>query len=1059
MAFHVYPDPQDKPQNIGSGGSHTFDIQQFTPEMVIRVALFAPGSSPTTPTFKVQAGTGDPVTADINATSAIFSAPGSNIADYVGDLGLLVQESGNIYALTISVSASSTWKLTITNNDASPRDFTVVVADSPDDSKRPWVDIDTSLNFDVLVNEGGAATPLALKIRNMGTGVLNVSALNKGGADAAKFTPDALAPVLPNSEIGVNIALTPQTAIGPLAATLTAATNDSTAKMAAGHNSLANLTAVVRRLEVAFLLDASGSMAYGPGGEHAPENSTRWTLLKSGVAAALNVLKNFGDGKGSFAIGMYPDISPYPKHPTDPVGPGVVPVLSPSAADITAGASSTAVPIDASNVTNAINTHIEAHSPRENGGATPIGRGIAQGISTLPSAFGYFDPSVAARNYNRRYAILMSDGNHNSDPPKPLDFYPGGPLPSFQAKGVKALTIAYGSDTATQMLPNKPLLKEISAKAGGTAAYFHDADLDVGTAAITTFIKATVLAGLSLDTLADPTGVLTPANPVLKRQVPVAAHDNKVSFIVSWASPNPRRIRVQVQTPLGELLETAQPGVTVDHNVRFQMLTISSDFLHNKADPGKPRHGTWTLLLTLNPNENHESDKIGEQYDYQVLIDSRLKLVVSLDQHGYAAGEPIKLSARLLLDGVGVPNAAVTLSRVVPTSSLHNFLGKSPLSDGEYREWAGSQRSNPDIDSIAIKASALAAKGIRYSKSTNTDTIPLLDPNGVGTYSGATPNTSVPGTYRFTVTAVGALPDGTLFRREQGVDVLVTVRPELDFSPISVEYGKIVQGGTTFSTATITVRPSDRFGNVVLLDPSIDPTIAFTASVGDFQGPIVDHHDGSYTQTLVYPLGASPSVGVKVGDVDLKPITPLVPMHHLRFVDRVFGFAPGREAAPSMNQHEDPHACVGDPSARVSPTFVSLGAGGSLVVGIGGHYILPARGNEDITVFVRPDFPLRPYSVQVMHGDHFDHCVWEEIGRSPGVTQSFSLRKSLLHSASAIRIVDRSHAVKNADGTPSHTPGVSIVAVGVRHVEEGEGDLDDLVLRWLKHIGHVLFGG
>ncbi len=1069
MAFHVYPDPQIKPRNIVNTGSYTFDVEQFTPKMVIRVAMFAPGVviPPTSiPTLKVQADTGDAVTVTDSAggTHEVFSKPGTDNTYLVGEVGLLSVEGGNVYAFTIDVKSSTTWKVTITNNDVSPRDFTLVVGDSDAESKQPWVDFDLGLNFDVLVNEGGAGSSLALKVRNMGTGLLTFTSFDKGGADAAKFTLEPTVSLLPNTGTAINVELTPQTSIGPLGATLTVKTNDNTAipgVVPAGHNSFVNLTSTVRRLEVAFLVDASGSMARGPLGDIVSENSTRWTLLKGGLAAALTVLKNFGAGKGNFAVGMFPDISSFPKHPTDPhVAP--FPAPSPSAADITAGPANSAVPLDAGHVDNAIMSEMEAHSPREYGGATPMGKGIELAITKQPNIFGYFDPSSNARKYNRRWAVIMSDGNHNSDPPKPQDFLTGGQYPSFGTKNVTTLTIAYGSDNAVEMVVNKDLLKQIAGDGGGGAGAvrFHDADLDIGTAAVMTFVKATILAGLSLDTLADPVGVLTPASPVVKRQVPITSHDSKTSFVVAWATFNAHRIRVQVQTPLGEILEAPQPGVTVDENPRFRMITVSREFIHNEADPANPRFGTWTLILTLDKSSFNEGAPAGhgtEQYDYQVLLESRLKLRASFDQNGYSAGDPIKISAELLLDGVGVPNAAVTLTRVFPGSSLYNFLGKSPLSEGEYKEWVAQQKSNPDIDSIALKAGALAAKGIKYTKSTSTDAIPLLDPAGVGIYSGVTPNTSVPGTYRFTAVAVGALPDGTMFRREQGVDVLVTVQADPAFSPIDTQYGQVVQGGTTFTTATVTVRPGDRFGNVILIDPSVDPTVGFTTSIGDFPGPIVDHHDGSYSSTAVYPLGTTPTVGVTVGGVDLTPGLTLAAIHHLKFVDRVYGLAPGREASMGMNQHTDPRACLGDPSTRPAPSFLSLGAGGSVVVGIGGHYMLPARGNDDVTVFIQPDQPLRPYAVQVMHGDHFEHGLWEEIGRSPGVTRSFSLRKSLLDSASAIRIVDLSRAVKNADGTPSQTPGVSVLAVGVRHIEAGDGDFDDLVVGWLKRVGHALF--
>jgi hypothetical protein len=175
----------------------------------------------------------------------------------------------------------------------------------------------------------------------------------------------------------------------------------------------------------------------------------------------------------------------------------------------------------------------------------------------------------------------------------------------------------------------------------------------------------------------------------------------------------------------------------------------------------------------------------------------------------------------------------------------------------------------------------------------------------------------------------------------------------------------------------------------------------------------------------------------------------LEPVGDLHFVDKVYRFTVGAEAAPGANQHTNPDACLGDFTKKATPGFVSLGAGGSLVVGFSGHYAVDDGRGNGITVFIDPDQPLRAYSVDAHHGD--DDDGWFEIGQSPGVTQTFSLRRhNRLPTARAVRIRDRSGQIRNPDGTPSASPGVSVMAVGARRIERGDGDLDDLILEWLK---------
>jgi hypothetical protein len=1054
MAFDVYPLAHTAPLNIGAGVSTptSLSTERRSAElpnniMYIRVAIIG---SAIAPTFTLQAGAGDPV--QVPSAFGIYDQPG-NMGHYVGD-SYLTPEANGVYLIKVlfdaAMTTASNWKLTIKNNDGAPRNFTFVVASSDGEARQSWIDMNTNLTatpFEVLITEAGAFT---LRVFNYGTGDLTSLGGTLTGPDAGKFTFVApVTPVTPNGLVDVPVKLAAVGSPATLSATLTVASNDPFPQVVAtpSHNSIVAISGKVEQLEIAFMLDGSGSMAFSPGGSSIIStlpNNTRWGMLKSAAEAALTALGNHASGKGKFGVGVYPDITPFPAHASDAYG-GPFPVPSPSAADFGALTDISVANIKA--VADSTTGTLEQHFVREWGGATPMGAGIAHSIGPKDGTkpWGYFSSDPTAVSTNRRWLILMTDGNQNSGQ-DPSDFYAGAG--SFQAKNIQVAAIGYGNPVADAgaaiIAPvNDALLKSIvTAGFNGTVTRYHFVNAADNTDLTTSFIKTLFLDGLQFDTTVDPGGVLTATNPTVSRQISISQYDRKLSFVVAWTTYNAQRLQVQVITPLGEVIEDVGHGYTIDFNPRFRMFTFDQDFLQNVAKPSQPRYGTWTLIITLNEIilqvvEDPAAAVDSEIYDYQVIVDSRLRLRSQLNQTTYAPGDSINVSALVTLDWLGIPNVSVTLSRVIPGTAHLNWLAGSAVTADEYNQVATAQQKDPDIDSLGIKQLALAAKGVRYTPVVNSDVVNMVDPDGKGIYVAGLANTALPGSYPFMITAVGALPDGTLFRREQPVNIELVVQPDPKFTIFHVDYGIFTQGGQTMTRATMTVRPLDRFGNVVLLDPQFDPSLLFTSTGGVFEGPIVDNHDGSYTRILDYPSGQTVGVGVIVGGVAVVPSVPLVNISGLTFVDKVFTFTLGREATPGANQHRDPNACLGNFTTKTPPVFVSLGGRGSIVVGYSDRHIVGQGGSDDITVFVAPDEQPRPYSVEVTSEDELDE--WVEIGRSPGVTQSFGISQgSKKRNALAVRITDRSGRVRNNDGTPSSSPGVSILALGAKRVDEGD---------------------
>jgi len=1075
MAFDVYPQNGlgQNPQPLTIAAGATCPAQLFTEHrdsgtpntMYMRVAIVAGVADPT---FQLQAGTGDAVT--VPSTQGIWDKPGGpgGGGNYVGD-SYKVSEGNGVYFITVLFQdpSSSIWHLLITNNDGASKNFTWVVADSDTSSMQAWIDMATvtpPLPFETLITD---SDQFNLRVFNYGTGPLSGLAGTFSGTNAASFSFSASAtPIPPGGLLDTSVALAPVSTSAALSATLTITSNDSKEQTlpSPGHNSIVAISGQAEQLEVAFMLDASGSMAFSPGGKSiisiAPD-STRWGMLKTAAEATLTMLGNHATGKGTFGVGMYPDITPFPALPSDPYG-GPFPVTSPSANDFIA-----TMPITVANINTVADPNtgtLEKHFTRENGAATPMGAGIARaiGLSDGSLPWGYFSNQANDINLNRRWLILMTDGNHNSSPPSPNDFIAAN---SFVNKKIHVATIGYGNPTpdpgAAIIAPVDTALLTQLTTAGfqNSASNYHFVNAADDPALTSGFVKTLLFSALDSESVTDPSGVLTSSSPTLTREVPISQYDQKLSFLVAWTTSNAQRLRVQVVTPLGEVLEDPGDGYTVNVNPRFRMLTFDQNFLHNTK--GSPRYGTWKLILTLNEIIQEPRTRADvrsevfidtENYDYQVMVSSRLRLRTKLNQVSFAPGDKIQITASPTIDWQGIPNAAVTLSRNRPASGYINWLASSPVTAEEYARVAGEQKGNPDIDSLGIKHLVLAAKGQQFLPGTSSDVVNMVDSQGDGNYVAELTNTAVPGTYPFYITAVGTLADGTLFRREQSINVELVVRPDPACTFFNVVY-EVLERDTTM--AIMTVRPVDCFGNAVLLDPNFDPSVVFTAGAGNFQGNIVDNHDGSYTRTLIYPSGQSPNVGVVVRGTTVVSGTPLVDVSGLTFVDKVFSFKAGLEALPGANQHKDPNACLGNFTTKPSPEFVSLGGGGVLVVGCAGKTIVGQGGNDDITIFITPDQTPRAYSVEAAASNLDDENSWNLIGKSTGATQSFGLRHL---SAAAIRIKDLSYGIRNHDGSASASPGISVRAVGARKVEGG-GDGDICIrIRVLNPQGQPLGG-
>ena len=1061
MAFHVYPDPQLNPRNVAAGltspleaidelvGPGPFGLDTMFIRLVMLGAGCAPSGAPN-PIVILKANTGDEEPVSVGGgTASIFNLPGGTGVEVAN--AVMFAEANGVYRVEVYVFAQgSNWQIRIQNNDgASGHDFTWVVADADAQASQPWIDIPDDQDYDALVGQAltGQSIPLTVQVANHGTGPLLISDA-PGVIGASDFEITTVpGSILPNACGDLVITFNAPATPGQSTINYTVTSNDSTAvsgNPAAAHNRRVALTATRGQLEAMLLLDTSGSMGRTPDGDlPVADTDSRWGHLKVAAGEFLDLLADFGDGLGRFGVGMFPDISgvAYPPAPT------------PSSADFHAPVDISPAEIDTAT------DSLDDFTPVSGGGATPMGHGIGRAIGTTPGSFGYFQSSADALQFNQRWLVLMSDGAHNSGPPDPDDFYrtiegdgscpdpgsaPAGE--SFIDKNVKVISVAYGDPEDTAFEVDHPLLDLLACKSGGQ--FLNAGADDIGMGLLKAF-RGAITTGLALDPTTDPAGTLTPANPEVRRQVSVLPYDTKVSFVVNWGTFDQERVIVQLMTPNCELITPGEarphPHIAFHDHPRYTIYTFDHDYLRNAGDPANPRYGAWTLIISAQGLDAGDS----EPYEYEVLTESRLKLKLTFDRSSYYAGDTINLAAKLILDGKPISNAAVTLNLTRPGNFVDNWLAQTVVTQAEYQESA-KVLAGQDVTAIGIKTHAIQARGLAFDFFANKSTIPMPESEAAGIYTASISGTSVPGTYGFYITATGQTEDGVDFRREKQRQIRVGVRPAPGFTLVNIGYAFIQDADVPFYQAQVQVWPRDRFGNVLLVDPQINRTIQLGAQSGEFTGPLVGNLDGSYSRPLRFTTGSQPVISLAVAGEPVFPRHVVAPIDRLRYAEQVVAFKLGGEAEQGANQHRDPQAALGDPTRKDRDVFVALGARGSLAVGLGGpveEQAILAQGEDDITVFVRPDEDLRPYRVEALP---VGQERWVEIGQSAGITQSFSLARANLKAAQAIRITDRSGRTRDSQFRPSPTPGVSILGVGFKQLGQPPRGCLDVLLGLLK---------
>jgi hypothetical protein len=1024
MAFHVYPNA-NTPLSLASGAASGFialesdsgpDPADGSPNTsFVRISMSNP-PSPTPPQVVLKAGSGpasSPIDPMTNTSIPTAVTVWEDMTQTVGAALAYWVPSGfsnNVYFLKIAVEIPSAFSIQITNNTGVTRDFVWVVGSSDTESQQPWIQVSpASLQFNALVNQTSTQTGLAVQINNRGTGALAAS----GAPIAAPYALTGLpATVNPNPAVPstVTIGFNAPATIGTTPTTTYTINGDPGAISGSAHNNIVSLGATTAKLEVAMVLDDSGSMTADPLGNPLGPNdpNSRWSHLTSATDLFLDLLAGFAANAGTIGIVKFPGGS-------DPVNLPEYDLVS-------------AETIPATMTTE--KSKINSVAPFN---GTPMDYGLQRALTaTAPPYFATDALSIAS---NRRWLVLLSDGAWN------VGNDPRSELPTLKSGNIIVYSFGFGRNVQVDYPTLQALAVGPNATPGGIAGQVAT-DGSYNYIQLAHEFKKAMITGLtSVNSIVDPIAIFHAGQAPALHPVTVTSDDTKAAFTLTWNTPDAKRMSLELVTPNCELITAEKveaggfPGVTFSSGNRHQLYVVSDEFLRNAAQPGQPRYGVWRMVVTsleLARGAGGEPPA-SETYSYDVMVESSLKMEIELDRKSYYAGDEIKIAAKLTRRGAPVTSATVKVALTSPGQAMANWLAGIDLPAEAY-ERAKKDLEGKDANAIYIKAFAAQAFGKIFDPRDYDQAMPMTDLENRGIYRAVFP-TMLPDSHKLYVTAVGITADGSVFRREKAVEVIVGVRADPVYTLVDVRYR--IQDDQNLVSGILYLYPRDRFGNVILIDPTTSKDIELHVTDATLVGPLtsilvgpppVPAFNGGYQVGISYKKGARPTLTVVVGGLVVFKNRPIPPVDRLHYVDQILEFKPGIDGGPGTNQHPSAKDVLGDIRAKPATFFTSLGGYGSVTVGLNGQ-VVQAEGEGDVTVFVEPDSDLRPYRVEATKAGQKQN--WVTLGDSAGTGQSFGLKKAGIDSAVAIRITDTSGRTKGAGMEAIPTPGVSIRGVGI----------------------------
>jgi len=576
---------------------------------------------------------------------------------------------------------------------------------------------------------------------------------------------------------------------------------------------------------VVLLFDTSGSMSWRADGTlPAPEAEQRISLAKAAASPFLRMLNTYNAHRANFGIATFPahPSGPYPFSCNAQV---VTPMLR----------------INNDSTYAAINNTIPGLTTEDN---TPL-------LAGVETAAGMF---VAVP---QRAIVLLSDGYHNCPSHVSIgDSALTELIELLQANSIRVFTIGFGKPTD----PDHELLEHLASETtppsfSGSQFYdvttptFDPASWNPDLALHATY-KDILVDALGLEAALDPLGVIA-ADETKSDEVQINEHEHKVSFYLSWRTPQKNRLSLIVRDASGNVVTAASTatGIELIEGDTYRILTVDQDYLN---EPGKVGPSPWRIEIGSPGLESGET----EPFQYSVIMDSDLKLQPGLERSSYAAGDTITLTAQLSEAGqplTGLSDVQAIIS--APEDGKGNWLSGHPVSAKELAqvpETKGSEHLMPfmrkaiylsDISHIAFPSQLSPQTLSLYDDASHGD---ITADDGI--YTNQFTDTDKEGVYAFRFQAQGPTQAGNGFERERQLQKYLTVQADNEATKIDAT---LLQMGDV-KRYQVRATPKDTQGNFV--GPGHTGVIRFEARGAKFVGKLQDNLDGSYAQTLHVPL-------------------------------------------------------------------------------------------------------------------------------------------------------------------------------------------------------------
>jgi hypothetical protein len=259
--------------------------------------------------------------------------------------------------------------------------------------------------------------------------------------------------------------------------------------------------------------------------------------------------------------------------------------------------------------------------------------------------------------------------------------------------------------------------------------------------------------------------------------------------------------------------------------------------------------------------------------DILIFKDLFAKTDISFDRRSYGTGDSMVISARARAGDQPISGARIFVEVAAPGESLGTYLVQGSKGYQPPRQ----DRGDPLSPKALMLDTILRSHGL--------DTLPILEPTGIfadgtselhevpghpdgpGNYANTFGPITKEGTYTFRFHVDGKLPDGSPYSEVMTISRWVGVKVDPFGSTFVLNLGQTAPQGMQALQAVVV--PRDRNGQY--LGPFWPNLVEFTTDVGTFDGAVESKFDGSYVQTLVYPKGTTPVVGVSVQGAPFPP--------------------------------------------------------------------------------------------------------------------------------------------------------------------------------------------